>query len=174
LVQLSDIMDALSSATTGQRQSKLYAGEAHILWETLQQRYDYYEFSQIVINNISDSEFKILASKGVGDTMRTQINRLEDLLNTFGIPLPKRPPETVIESGETDVWRDDTIFNLLLMGIQNFLGIHLRGVKLFVSDGLRNLYNEFMVEELKVHDNLVKYGKLKGWLPSPPAYRQRA
>ncbi|MDA8097970.1 MAG: hypothetical protein RDV00_05550 [Clostridia bacterium] len=32
----------------------------------------------------------------------------------------------------------------------------------FKGDGLRNLFNEFMVEELKIHDNLIKYGKLKG------------
>ncbi len=171
-MQLSDIISAVSGGNAAERQSRIYAGEAHLIWETLQQYYDYYEFSMILINNISDTDFKVVAAQGVRDMMATQIKKLEGLLDTFSIPMPKRPPEKVIESGETEIWRDELIFNLLVIGLQNSIGIHLRGVNLFMSDGLRNLYNGFLVEELKLHDSLMKYGKLKGWVPDPPTYTQ--
>lgn len=170
MVQLSDIVGVLTGPNVAQRQTKLYAGEAHMLWEHLQHRYDYLELTLVCLNNIQDTDFKLLVSKGLRDTMKTQINRVEDLMSTFGIPFPEGTPQIVTAPGDPGIWRDEFIFNLLLADILVFMNVHLRGIKLFFSDGLRNLFNEFLVEDLKVHDNMIKYGKLKGWVLSPPSY----
>jgi hypothetical protein len=53
------------------------------------------------------------------------------------------------------------------------MNVHLRGIKLFLNDSLRNLFAEFLVDELKVHDNMIKYGKLKGWVMSTTVYGQQ-
>jgi len=95
---------------------------------------------------------------------------VEDLLTVFGIPFPEGAPQSVTTKGDQEIWRDEMVFNLLLVGIRNFMNVHLRGIKLFVSDGLRNLFMEFLVEELKIHDNMMKYGKVKGWVLAPPVY----
>jgi hypothetical protein len=174
MVQLSDIVDVFSGSQVAQRQTKLYAGEAHILWEHLQQRHDYLELTLVMVNNISDSEFKVMVERGLGGIMKTQIQKVEAMLSTFGIPFPEGSPQSVTTKGDPEIWRDEMIFNLLMVGIQNFMNVHLRGIKMFLSDGLRNLFSEFMVEELKMHDNMVKYGKLKGWLISPPSYGQQS
>jgi len=95
---------------------------------------------------------------------------VEDLLTVFGIPFPEGAPQSVTTKGDQEIWRDEMVFNLLLVGIRNFMNVYLRGIKLFVSDGLRNLFMEFLVEELKIHDNMMKYGKVKGWVLAPPVY----
>ncbi|MEW6184054.1 MAG: DUF3231 family protein [Bacillota bacterium] len=171
MVQLSDIYDAVTGANVAQRQAKLFAGEAHMLWEHLQQRHDYLELTLICLNNIKDTDFKMLVAKGLRDTMRTQIEKVNSLMSTFGIPFPEGAPESVPTAADTDIWRDEMVFNLLLAGIRNFMNVHLRAIKLFISDGLRNLFMEFMIDEMKIHDNLMKYGKVKGWVLAPPAYK---
>jgi len=170
MVQLSDFVDLIAGGNVAKRQTKIYSGEAHMLWEHLQQRHDYLELTLVLLNNITDTEFKLMVEKGLRDTMKTQIQKVEDLLTIFGIPFPEGAPQSIKTKGDPEIWRDEMVFNLLLVGIRNFMNVHLRGIKLFLNDGLRNLFMEFLVEELKVHDNMMKYGKLKGWVLSPPAY----
>ncbi|MFA7468183.1 MAG: DUF3231 family protein [Desulfotomaculaceae bacterium] len=170
MVQLSDFVDLITGGNVAKRQTKIYSGEAHMLWEHLQQRHDYLELTLVCLNNITDFEFKKMVEKGLRDTMKTQIQKVEDLLTIFGIPFPEGAPQSIKTKGDPEIWRDEMVFNLLLVGIRNFMNVHLRGIKLFLNDGLRNLFMEFLVEELKVHDNMMKYGKLKGWVLAPPAY----
>lgn len=170
MVQLSDVIDAVFGGNVAKRQTKIYAGEAHMLWEHLQQRHDYLELTLFCLNNITDAEFKLMVEKGLRDTMKTQIQKVEDLITIFGIPFPEGAPQSVTTKGNPEIWRDEMVFNLLLVGLRNFMNVHLRGIKMFLSDGLRNLFMEFLVEELKIHDNMMKYGKLKDWVLAPPSY----
>jgi len=170
MVQLSDLTDLVFGDNVSRLQTKIYSGEAHMLWEHLQQRHDYLDLTLVCLNNITDTEFRLMVEKGLRDTMRTQIEKVEDLLTVYGIPFPEGAPQSVTTKGDQEIWRDEMVFNLLLVGIRNFMNVHLRGIKLFLNDSLRNLFMEFLVEELKIHDNLIKYGKLKGWVLSPPVY----
>jgi len=167
-----DLTDLVFGGNVAKRRTKIYSGEAHMLCEHLQQRHDCLELTLVCLNNITDTEFRLLVKKGLRDTMRTQIQKVEDLLTIFRIPFPEGAPQSITTKGDQEIWRDEMGFNLLLVGIRNFVNAHLRGIKLFLNDGLRNLFMEFMVEELKIHDNLMKYGKLKGWYWGAPAYQR--
>ncbi len=39
------------------------------------------------------------------------------------------------------------------------------------NDSLRNMFIGWMNDEMKIFDDLVKYGKIKGWYWGVPAYQ---
>jgi hypothetical protein len=67
MVQLSDLADLVFGGNVAKRQTKIYAGEAHMLWEHLQQRHDYLELTLVCLNNITDTEFKLMVEKELQD-----------------------------------------------------------------------------------------------------------
>jgi hypothetical protein len=39
-----------------------------------------------------------------------------------------------------------------------------------INDRLRQLFRKMLMEEVDYFDNLIKYGKLKGWMHHAPLY----
>ncbi len=39
-----------------------------------------------------------------------------------------------------------------------------------VNNRIRDLFKQFLIEELNFIDNLIKFGKLKGWFSPIPTY----
>jgi len=149
----------------------LLAGEAHAIWRFLTLRYTFFEFTQLVSNYIEDTEFKAGVVRGVSSTLQRQIRKTEELLNAFGIPLPPKPPKSVSAVVKSETMRDETIYRMLLIGIQYFQETHTEIQRMMNDDKLRNLFMGWMKEEMKMYDLMVKYGKMKGWYWSAPQYK---
>ncbi|MGQ9823572.1 MAG: DUF3231 family protein [Desulfotomaculales bacterium] len=147
----------------------LDTAEAFLLWDHLLSRYDAIEKTQIYQNFAHDPDLKLLLAKGLSATLEKQVNSLEAEMNTFGLPMPSRPPKSVRIETNSGVFEDRFIFKEVFTGIQNFLDNHIRTIRSFVTnDQLRKTFIDFAKEELELYDKFVKYGKLKGWLQTPP------
>ncbi len=146
-------------------------GEVFLLWDMLVSRYDIIEFTQLMLNFVHDVDFRALISRGLTKVLEKQVDRLENEFNTLRIPLPDRPPKSVKVPSTTGVIEDQFIFKQILTGMQCVLDQHMRTVRsVTTSDTLRKMFIDFLKTELDIFDNLIKYGKLKGWIQVPPRY----
>lgn len=147
-------------------------GEAQILWDYLVARYRAIETTQIILHLAHDPDFKLFISKELKNALEQQANELEKELDTIGLPLPKRPPKSVSEAaGNPELFTDDCLFHQLLIGSGNFLDqitYSFRGMK--TNDTLRKKFMGYLRTELEIYDDLMKYGKGKGWVEAPPMF----
>lgn len=94
---------------------------------------------------------------------------LETELQKFGLPLPVRPPTVKPPETRTEAMNDDYMFRTLITGIQGALVFHAQGLKQSVTNKrLRTLFKNLLLDEVEIYNNLVKYGKMKGWLNAAP------
>ncbi|GAB6099187.1 hypothetical protein JCM16358_10660 [Halanaerocella petrolearia] len=148
------------------------SGEVFHLFDHLTARYDAVGITQIFHNQTDDSDFKYILKKGLQSTLENQINTLEKEMNYFGIPLPMRPAKSVKAKINSEPIEDELIFREVFTSISNMLNLHANGFKQNVTnDRIRNMYINFLKKEVKLYNQLVKYGKLKGWSRPIPMYK---
>ncbi|NLM21424.1 MAG: DUF3231 family protein [Peptococcaceae bacterium] len=148
---------------------EVFSNEAYFLWEALMSRYDTIQLSQIYLNAVHDADFKLIMKKGLMSILEKQVNILEQEMDRYHLPLPNRPPKSVKFFLTGNVITDEFVFRRLSLGVQISIDNHTKAVvSFFYNDDLRRIFVEFLKKELEVYHAICKYGKLKGWLKSPP------
>lgn len=164
------IIDKLfGNRTTSQQQTRVHSGEVFQLWTHLVMRYDTYELTDIFQNYANDIEFKAILSIGM-KVLQNEITELEAEMDSLGIALPPRPPKSINTPGNTEVLRDELMFRIVYIGIQNFMSEHMRNIRVMQNLRLREMSVRMERNEIDLFERLSAYGKLKGWLFIPPAY----
>lgn len=159
------------SFKTGKTESLDIIG-ASLLWEFLKLRYDNIELTQHFLNFIHDAEFKILVRKGLSVTLERQVNLLEKELNELKIQLPVRPPKSINTDIGSELFEDRFIYRQIYTNVQAAFYLHARGIfAMTFNDKLRTLFIGFLKEEADIYDDMVKYGKLKGWIQPSPIHK---
>jgi len=162
----------LVAAFSGEAGSKsILAGEVHAIWNFLTLRYLYREMTEIFKNYIEDTEFGILVHSSIHMALDKQIQKTEEVLKFYEIILPPSPPKGINTAVNSEALRDEMMYRLLLVGIQYFLETHAETLRMMSNDSLRNLFMSWMNDEMKIFDDLVKYGKVKGWYWGAPTYQ---
>lgn len=151
--------------------SGLHTGEAYILWTQLQARYDTLELTQFYAGMSKDMDFRALVHKGIKSVIEPQIKKLEDTMRHYKIIVPPPPPVDINLPANIESARDVAMFRIILAGSQTGLTVHIKAINICINDSLRNMFMGFLMDDLKMYDNLVKYGKAKGWVHNPPAYK---
>lgn len=151
--------------------SGIHSGESYILWAQLIARYDSSELVDIILNYSKDLDFKLLIQKGLDSVCKPQIKELEKAVGHYRIPFPARPPKSQNLPTNAEAFRDEFLYKLLLDGCQTALIKHVKAINICINDSLRNMFLKFFNQEAHLYDNLVKYGKLKGWLDNAPTYK---
>ena len=64
------------------------------------------------------------------------------------------------------------IYRIIYDGSQAAILIHAKAINICSNDSLANLFMNFLNDELHLQDNLIKYGKIKGWVRQMPQYKQ--
>ncbi len=151
---------------------KLDAGEAFHLWDHLTFRYDNIEQTQFWYEYAYDADFKFLLKAGLQETLQKQANMLEKEILKFGMPLPKPPSGAVESTNNTNLLKDSNMFRLLFTGIVGAAWLHALALKQCITnDRIRGIFKDLLVEEIKMLDKLILFGKLKGWLAVVPQYK---
>jgi len=161
--------DILGTTTTTEQQTKIHSGEAFALWQHLVQRYDIYELTDIFQNFANDIEFKAILGLGT-KTISDEIIKIENELNKYGVPLPPRPPKSINSPSNTEILRDELMFRIVFMGIQNFISQQTQSMLQMQNPDLVTMFDKFVKNEVSITHKLSSYGKLKGWLFIPPSY----
>lgn len=167
-LNITDILGTNNNTNTKAKQ--LHTGEVFALWQHLLLRYDIYEMTDIFENFANDVEFKAILTLGKG-VLNKEIDELEKQMDTFGIPLPPRPPKSINTPANTEVLRDELMFRLIYMGIQNFLKQHVNTILNTSNKNLLSMFKKFEDMEMELYTKLQKYAQLKGWVFIPPAYK---
>lgn len=150
---------------------KLDTSEAYHLWDHLTYRYDNLRKIDMYTKTVHDLEFKLIIQKGVG-TLRKQTKILEKECRHFGISLPVRPPSVPPTPESTETLNDDHMFRLLFSGIQGATIMHAFALKqCTTNDRIRQLFKQLLLDEIDMTDNLIKFGKVKGWFHPVPSFR---
>ncbi|KUO76837.1 MAG: hypothetical protein APF77_21380 [Clostridia bacterium BRH_c25] len=150
---------------------QIHAGEAYSVWTQTMARYDTLGLTQYMENLIHDSDLKALVKFGTNNVIKPQIKRLEDFAEKYKIPLPPKPPKSVNTSNATDTAGDEAIFRIIFDGAQTALNVHVKEINIATNDFLRSMYRDFLKEDLDNYENMIKYGKFKGWVKNPPTYQ---
>lgn len=158
--------------TTRDINEKLTTYEAYQLWNHLIFRYDNIRQTQIFESFAFDKELKLLLQTGLKKIQR-QAKNLEKELLYFGIPLPIKPSNLVVIPNNTEILDDDFMFRTIFQGIQGASIVHAQSLKgSTFNDRIRDFFKDLLLEEIDIQDDLIKFGKVKGWVQSAPSYRE--
>lgn len=159
-----------SGLSTKEKQHLINVSEVFHLWNHLVQRYYVVSVTNTLEAYAKDNEFKIIL--GVGrKTIQEHIDFLEKEMMAYGIPLPIRHPKQTKITSNLEQISDRYIFRRIFRGIQGFLPTHTLAFVHSTSPNIRQVFMNFLVEEMKVYDRMVEYGKLKGYTINPPTYK---
>jgi len=137
----------------------------------LQSRYGTIEQIRIFQNYIHDKDFSLLLEHNLYEMAKKQMDELENLMNQYQISLPRRPPQSVRTQRNTEAYTDHFISSLMMTQIQENISMQLRALRTSVtSEHIRNIARKYLMDELKLYDDTIKYAKLKGWVGTPPLY----
>lgn len=151
---------------------RLDSGEVFHLWDHLTYRYDNIEKTEIFHDFVFDGDFKLLLSVGLQGPLKKQTLMLEKELKHFGIPVPKRPPTVVTAPKNTEILSDEFVYKDIFSGMHGAAVMHAQALKQSTTnDRIRGIFEKLLLSEVGMIDNLIKLGKLKGWLNPTPQYR---
>lgn len=144
--------------------------EAYHLWNHLTQRYYVLHVTNLLSSFAKDDDLKIILKLG-NKTLNKHIKVLENELLTYGIPLPLRMPKQTPKTVDIELISDRQIYRRVIRGIQAFIPVHTMAFLHSTSPGIRELFMSFMIDDVKIYDKFLEYGKLKNYLVGPPIYR---
>ncbi|ATW23630.1 DUF3231 family protein [Candidatus Formimonas warabiya] len=156
--------------STKEKQRNVNVSEVFHLWNHLVQRYNVIYITDTLVTFARDEDLKIILNTGK-KTLVGHIGTLEKEMIAYGIPLPIRPPKHTQTTSHAEQISDRYIFRRVLRGIQSFLPTHTMAFVHSTSPAIRELFMSFLIEEMKLYDKFVEYGKIKGYEIVPPMYR---
>ncbi|MEW6182241.1 MAG: DUF3231 family protein [Bacillota bacterium] len=143
-------------------------GEAFQLWDFLSHRYDQMQLTTLFLSLSHDPDFVLVLEQGL-KLLQKQIALLEGLAAQQEILLPKRPPLGMKTRIDPENLTDKFLYRMILQGIQAAIDMHMRPViDAPKNDKLAETFINLLLEEIKIHNKFVLYGKAKGWLNQPP------
>lgn len=143
---------------------------AYHLWFHIVLRYYQLELNQFFLGLAHDSDFLALLRMGV-ETLRRQIEDIEQRMLSFEIPLPNRPAASVPTPVNMETLEDRHMFQTIFRGIYEAVDQHLRAVvEITFNDSLRLFFTDLLNDEMDMWDKVLKFGKMKAWLIAPPPY----
>lgn len=161
---------SLSGKATSEKQQLINVSEVFHLWNHLIQRYNVIYITNSLHLFAKDDDLKLFLEIGE-KTLSNNINLLEHEMLLYGIPLPVRPPKQTQATTNMEQITDRFIFRRVLRGIQSFLPTHTMAFVHSTSPKIRELFMSFMIDEMKLYDKFLEYGKIKGYEITPPQYK---
>lgn len=165
---LENIIDIGKSPQLLQKEMNIL--EVSHLWTELTSRYYVIEETQILLNYVEDADLKVVMELGI-KRLNKQINQLEKWMKNYAIASPNRPSAVLNDVVKPELISDRYIFQRIFSGIQAFLNVHIDAFKESPSPKLREVFKDYLIEEINIYDKVYEYGKLKNWVSEPPAFR---
>ena len=160
----------LMRMTTKQKQSVININEAWYAWDILVAKYDAISISNVVASHIEDEDLKLIAGSMLN--LYQEIAKLmEGLLTEFAIPMPERPRERAKSTVNMEIINDKYIFNVMFEIVQSMIPLAASSFSKSTAPYVRSKFKTILFKNVELFEGLVEYGKLKGYLDKPPAYR---
>lgn len=156
--------------STRDKQSNINVSEVFHIWNHLIQRYNVIYITNLMENFSKDEDLKLILNLG-RKALENHVKILEKEMMVYGIPLPVRPAKQTQTTANLEEISDRYIFRRILRGIQSFLPTHTMALIHSTSPKIRELFMAFLIEEIKIYDKFLEYGKIKGYIIKPPTYK---
>lgn len=156
--------------STRDKQRNINVSEVFHIWNHLTQRYNVIYITNVLESFSKDEDLKLILDVG-RKTLQKHVNILEKEMIAYGIPLPIRPAKQTQTTTNLEEISDRYIFRRILRGIQSFLPTHTMALIHSTSPKIRELFMTFLIEEIKIYDKFLEYGKIKGYEIKPPSYK---
>ncbi|MTI84489.1 MAG: DUF3231 family protein [Firmicutes bacterium] len=144
--------------------------EAYHIWRNISDRYIQSQLTDFFLGFAHDLEFKAILKEGA-KVISKQLKLIESKALNFEVQLPERPPSSLVTPIDPENLEDRFMYQIIFKGIDDSIDLHLRAIIATLrNDPLRKIFLNLYNEELNIHDNFIKYGKMKGWALVPPIY----
>lgn len=141
------------------------------LWNSLRARYGSVETLQMYRNFIHDRDFDLMLSRFL-NTFIKESKILEDESARYMVTLPKRPAVDIRIDKKLDELTDRYIYRRIFEDLITQMFVLGRAYRTTTTnDRLRELFKNALLGHAYQFQILYKYGKLKSWEDSPPAYK---
>lgn len=169
MVQIGNIHIGSADTATPPR---IDIGEAFILSQQLYYRYVCLEQTIQYYNYAHDLDFKQVIKMGLS-YLEKEVATIEKQMDKYNVHQPSRSPKSVrVSSTNSSLINDQLIFEQIRNGCSAAVEKNLRNALMILNnDSLREMFINFVHNELDVMYNCCKYGKFKGWLPVYPVYK---
>ncbi|MGF7186293.1 hypothetical protein GGQ84_002389 [Desulfitispora alkaliphila] len=150
---------------------KVAINEIHYLWDHLVSRHNNIRLTQIAVSYTNDIDFKAIVETGLNILLK-QADDLQKKLLNYGVQLPESFTNVTITPQSPEVIEDRFLYTSILEGMKNATSLHaLASSEIITNDNLRKFFANLTYSELDYVNNLIRYGKLKGWITIPPKYK---
>lgn len=145
--------------------------EAFNIWNLLRARYLSARTVQLFNNFVHDRDLSIILNTLLNH-FQEQITILENHGKKFQINLPKRPPLDIKFATSLNEITDEYIYLKILADMMAQLFSLTHALR---SSTTNDAFRDYVIGDLTIHikdfETLYKFGKLKGWEETAPAYK---
>jgi hypothetical protein len=158
-----------SKTTTNE---SLSTGAAFHILDHVSQRYHQLQLTKFFLSFAHDKDFRLILSQGV-KRIEKEAAMLQEIALKHEVQLPIRPPVSMQVPVEPETAEDSFMYQVILSGMQSAIDLHVRAVlETIRNDTLRAVFYQLLDDELSMHENILKYGKAKGWIITIPIYAE--
>jgi hypothetical protein len=152
-------------------QGQINIREAFTLWDLLNSKYMAVERVQIWENFAHDPDLKFFL-KGHIKTLEANITILEGEMKRYSVKSSDRNRSFVHSSSNTQVVTDEFIALDIFLYLQEHMENLLKSViSTTTNDDLRTKIIEMTLTTIEATDKIIRYLLLKGWISTPPVYK---
>jgi hypothetical protein len=145
--------------------------EVYNVWNLLRARYLSADTIRLFKDLTHDRDFTILLGRLLGQWEK-HIQDYETVVKKYQLKAPDRPPydyKTSLKVNQmTDVYIFKRIYNDVVAQMYSLVTAYRTST---TNDGIREIIREDLEAHIKSFETIYKYGKLKGWMDDPPAYK---
>ncbi len=145
--------------------------EAFNIWNMLRARYHSTDTIRLLKDMTHDRDFTQVLAKLLDEWDKHVIN-YEDKAKKLQLKVSKRPPYDYKTSAKINQITDDFIFKRVYNDIVAQMYPLITAYRTSTTnDSVRKIIRNDLEDHLKHFELIYKYGKLKGWMDEPPAYK---
>lgn len=150
----------------------LNLGEVYWLWDQLGYRHSTIVLLETYINNTKDVELKKVLDYGLHKVTFPQLEKIEMTLKNEGFTIPARPVSRMTQqpAGRTGkiILRDSEILSIVITATQAALDLHANSLGSTYRGDIRELFKNFIFEEIEYLEKLIKLGSKRNLMEYPP------
>ncbi len=152
----------------------LTAGEAFHILDHISHRYHQIQLTELYLTFTHDKDFQLILSQGA-KSLEKQVSMLQEIALKYEVGLPNQQPASISVPIDPEAVSDAFLYAAILNGIQSAIDLHVRAViETIRNDSLRRIYYQLFIEQVQIHERILKYGKAKGWLIVVPMFSHQA
>lgn len=169
-----DIMDKVQKLSeigmsAKDKQGLINVSEAFYAWDIMVTKLDILDTLHILQNFIDDIDLRLISNQVIA-ALKSGIKGMEKIMDRYGVPFPIRPSVGSKTTMTMEYYTDRYIFHNLHESILAFFPVLAQGYMQSTVPYAKKEFKKHLTTTMELHEELIEYGKLKGFLNEPPVY----